>query len=1063
VTKSLIIAEKPSVAADIARALGGFTRHDDYYESDRYVLSSAVGHLLEIAMPEEEEVKRGKWTFAHLPAIPSKFDLRPIEKNENRLKVLLRLIKRKDVSDLINACDAGREGELIFRYIVQFARTDKPVRRLWLQSMTPASIRDGFARLRSGETMQPLADAAVCRSESDWREGINGTRAMTAFNSKAGGFQLTTVGRVQTPTLAILVDREAKIRAFTPRNYWEVIGTFRAEAGEYTGRWFDEKFRRLEGDPDLRPERLWTEAQAHALVDKCRGKPGDVTEEARPSTQVSPLLYDLTSLQRDANGRFGFSARTTLSLAQALYEKHKALTYPRTDSRALPEDYLATVRDTLEVLGDSNAYGTLARNILKRKWVHPNKRIFDNAKVSDHFAIIPTLVPPRHLNELEAKLYDLVVKRFLAVFHPAAEFLVTTRITRVAGEPFKSEGKVLVEPGWLAVYGKEAAGDEPTLTPVRVREVTVGDGPARAGEGGPTGDVTVDGSASSERTTGRRSYVGEEQVVAEKVDAAALVTRPPPRYTEATLLSAMEGAGKSIEDDELREAMREKGLGTPATRAQIIEGLITERYILREGKELVPTAKAFSLLTLLHGLGIPELFSPELTAEWEFKLAQMEQGAMSRAEFMREIVAMTRHIVGQAKNYESDTVPGDFATLRTPCPKCGGEVHEKYKKFQCINPDCDFGFWKIMGGRQLEPAEAETLLSTREVGPLDGFRSRLGRPFSAKLKVNDANEVEFDFGPRLDADDGEAPDFSGQQSLGPCPKCGNQVFETPNAYVCEKAVGEGRSCDFRSGRTILQRPIEREQMEKLLRTGKTDLLQFVSARTRRPFSAYLARQKDGTVGFEFEPKDPSRKGARPARAAPLRVLGSHPRDRQPVELFAGRYGPYVKHGNVNATVPNKDEVDSLTLDAALELLDAKSGTRSRTRTSRGRSRSTEAAGEAVPAYVASAALRAGKPGAGGVRAAVKAGAAKAKPAARATGPGASRTPASTASTARKAPGAARKTAGTGRKTAATGRKTPAATARKTATARKSATTRSSAGDRSTGAAGKTTATGRKAK
>jgi DNA topoisomerase-3 len=920
--KHLIIAEKPSVAADIARTLGGFVKHADYFESDRYVLSSAVGHLLEIGMPEEEEVKRGKWTFAHLPAIPSKFALQPIEKNEARLKTLLRLIKRKDVDRLINACDAGREGELIFRYIVQYAKADKPIERLWLQSMTPASIRDGFERLRSDKQMLPLADAAVCRSESDWLVGINGTRAMTAFNSRSGGFQLTTVGRVQTPTLAILVEREEKIRSFVPHAYWELIGTFRAEAGAYTGRWFDENFSKRDvpaGDgadveeADRRPERLWNEAAAKTIADACIGKPGVVSEESKPSTQIAPLLYDLTSLQREANGRFGFSARTTLSLAQALYEKHKALTYPRTDSRALPEDYVDTVKATLEALGETNAYGTHARNILRHKWVKPNKRIFDNSKISDHFAIIPTLVRPKHLNEVEQKLYDLVVKRFLAVFHPAAEFLVTTRITRVGDQPFKSEGKVMVQPGWLAVYGKDVTGDEPTLTPVKVREV-VEPGDAREGRG-----------------AGARRFEGTEEVATEKVDVVPLTTRPPPRFNEATLLSAMEGAGKSIEDDELREAMREKGLGTPATRAQIIEGLIFERYILREGKELIATPKAASLMTLLHGLGIPELFSPELTAEWEFKLAQMEHGQLKRSEFMREIIGMTKHIVAQAKNYESDTIPGDFATLTAHCPKCGGEVHEKYKRFQCVA--CDFGFWKIMGGRQIEPAEADTLLSTREVGPLDGFRSRIGRPFSAKIRLTDANEVEFDFGPRADADDGPAPDFSAQTPLGPCPKCGNRVFETPNAYVCERAVGEGRTCDFRSGRMILQRPIEPSQMSKLLETGKTDLLQFVSARTRRPFSAFLVKQADGKVGFEFEAKDPARKGARGAPSAPLRVLGDHPRDRQPIELHSGRYGPYVKHGTTNATLPDRDKVDSLTLDEAIALVDEKAG-RSPARTPR---------------------------------------------------------------------------------------------------------------------------------
>ena len=883
-SKTLIIAEKPSVATDISKALGGFTKHDDYFESDAYVLSSAVGHLLEIGMPEEEEVKRGKWTFAHLPAVPTKFALKPIEKNENRLKTLLKLIKRKDVSALINACDAGREGELIFRYIAQFAKSAKPIKRLWLQSMTTAAIRDGFAKLRSDEAMLPLADAAVCRSEADWLVGINGTRAMTAFNSKSGGFQLTTVGRVQTPTLAILVDREAKIRAFRPRDYWEAVGTFRAAAGEYTGKWFDEKFRKSDDDPDARADRMWDEARARAIAAACAGKPGTVTDESKPTTQSPPLLYDLTSLQREANGRFGFSARTTLSLAQALYEKHKVLTYPRTDARALPEDYIGTVNATLAELAESNAFGAFAREIIKRKWVRPNKRIFDNSKISDHFAIIPTLVRPKALNEIEGKLYDLVVRRFLSVFYPAAEHFVTTRITRVAEEPFKTEGRILVNPGWLAVYGKEAQGDESSLVAVKPGET----------------------------------------VATQKVDVLQQVTKPPPRLNEATLLSAMEGAGKLIEDDDLREAMRDKGLGTPATRAAIIEGLIAERYVYREGKELVPTAKAFSLLTLLHGLGVPELFSPELTAEWEFKLAQMEHGKLPRDTFMREIVAMTEHIVGQAKNYESDTIPGDFATLVTPCPRCGGEVHEKYKKFQCVT--CDFAFWKIMGGRQMEPQEAEVLLREREIGPLEGFRSKMGRPFSAKLKLTDTNEVTFDFGNPADGDDGEAPDFSAQTPLGTCPKCGNRVFEHGMSYVCEKAVGADRTCDFRSGRMILQRAIEPAQMTKLLAERKTDLLQFVSQRTRRPFSAFLVVQKDGKVGFEFEAKDPTKaRGARARPATTLRVLGAHPKDRGPVELHSGKYGPYVKHGAINATLPDSEKADSLTLEEALSLLAAKSG------------------------------------------------------------------------------------------------------------------------------------------
>src|ERR1700688_626593 len=458
--KSLIIAEKPSVAADIARALGGFARHADYFENDRYVLSSAIGHLLELGMPEEEEVKRGKWTFAHLPAIPSKFALKPIEKAESRLRLLLKLLKRKDVTALVNACDAGREGELIFRNIAQYAKTTKPIRRLWLQSMTHGSIRDAFGQLRADETMRPLADAAVCRSESDWLVGINGTRAMTAFNSKSGGFHLTTVGRVQTPTLAILVEREERIKNFVSKDYWEIHGTFGAQAGEYPGRWFDEKFAKKDGEADLKPERVWEVKTAEAIRDKCLGKPGIVTEESKPTTQLSPLLYDLTSLQREANGRFGFSAKNTLGLAQALYEKHKVLTYPRTDSRHLPEDYIDTVKETLRTVSENNNYQRFASEILNKNWVRPNRRIFDNTKISDHFAIIPTTLAPKNLSEPEQKLYDLVTRRFMAIFFPAAEFQVTTRYTEVSGHQFKTEGKVMTNTGWLAVYGKEAAGEK---------------------------------------------------------------------------------------------------------------------------------------------------------------------------------------------------------------------------------------------------------------------------------------------------------------------------------------------------------------------------------------------------------------------------------------------------------------------------------------------------------------------------------------------------------------------------------------------------------------------------
>ena len=852
-SKALIIAEKPSVAADIARALGGFTKHDEYFESDDYVLSSAVGHLVEIAAPDEYEVKRGKWSFANLPVIPPHFDLRPIAKTESRLKVLNRLIKRKDVTALINACDAGREGELIFRLIAQQAKAKQPVRRLWLQSMTQQAIRDGFASLREDEDMLPLADAARCRSEADWLVGINGTRAMTAFNSKGGGFFLTTVGRVQTPTLSIVVEREEKIKHFVPRDYWEVHAEFIAAAGLYEGRWFDPKFKKNEFDPEARESRLWSEAEAKSIVAACRDKPGTVTEESRPSTQQSPALFDLTTLQREANSRFGFSAKNTLGLAQALYEKHKVLTYPRTDARALPEDYLDTVKQTMDMLADSSPnYLPHAKKILAQGWVKPNKKIFDNSKISDHFAIIPTLQAPKNLSEPEQKLYDLVVRRFLAVFFPAAEFQVTTRITEVAGHHFKTEGKVLVNPGWLVIYGREAQGDKDAANLVPVAK--------------------------------------DEKVKTDKVESVGLTTKPPARYNEATLLSAMEGAGKLVDDDALREAMAGKGLGTPATRAAIIEGLLTEKYLVREGRELIPTAKAFQLMTLLRGLGVLELTQAELTGEWEHKLSQIERGRMKRDEFMLEIAQMTQQIVKRAKEYDSDTIPGDYATLDTPCPQCGGQVKENYRRFACTA--CEFSISKIPGGRQFEIEEVEELLLKKEIGPLQGFRSKMGRPFAAILKLGKDDEghykMEFDFGQNDDDNDGEPVDFSGQEPVGTCPKCGGSVFEHGMKYVCENSTTSPKSCDFTTGKIILQQEISREQIGKLLTDGKTDLLTgFKSSRTGRNFKAFLVKQPDGKIGFEFEAREP-KAGAKTAAKTTAKAASNGTAEAAPATKTAAK-------------------------------------------------------------------------------------------------------------------------------------------------------------------------------
>ena len=823
-SKSLIIAEKPSVARDLARVLGKFKHEKDFFENERYVISSAVGHLVEMVPPEGAEVKRGKWNLENLPVLPDHFDFTPKEKTKDRLQLLKRLINRTDVTEIINACDAGREGELIFRNTLHWTGTKKPTRRLWLQSMTPDAIRAGFEHLRSEQEMKPLGEAARSRAESDWLVGINATRALTSFNSRSGGFQKTAAGRVQTPTLAILAGREENIRSFKPRQYFEVHTDFDVRAGRYRGRWFDENFKK-NGDEDARAERIWAREQAEEIGKKCDGKIGGITEEKKPTTQASPLLYDLTTLQREANSRFGLSARRTLQLAQALYERHKVLTYPRTDSRYLPEDNLFQVRKIMSSFEDP----TLTRHAekaLRNEWIKPSKRVFNNAKVSDHHAIIPTGASPAHLDDFERRIFDMVARRTIAVFYPAAQFEVTTRITRVEGEPFKTEGKVIVDPGWLAVYGKDAAGeDEQVVVP-----------------------ISPDESA---------------KVV--NLEIKENETKPPARFNEGTLLSAMEGAGKLVEDEELREAMRERGLGTPATRAQIIEGLISDGYVERKGKELVVTAKGLSLITLLRNLHTDVLSTPELTGEWEFRLNQMAHGKLDRKHFMEDIRGLTREIVEKVRNFRGETIEGEYATIDAKCPNCGGgPIKEDYKTFRC--KACDWLMWKTMASRQFTPEEVRTLLTDGQVGPLQGFRSKIGRAFEAVVKLGEDKKPQFDFGEK-GIDKEQKIDTEKHEALGLCPVCQKgQVYVLEKAYACENSIASPKTCTFRVSKMILQREIPKEQMQKLITTGKTDLLPKFISKKGRPFSAHLKLDK-GKVSFEFAEKKPRAKKTSARQAA----------------------------------------------------------------------------------------------------------------------------------------------------------------------------------------------------
>ena len=812
--KSLIIAEKPSVASDIAKALGGFKKTNDVFENDDMVIVSAVGHLLTLSVPDKYEIKRGKWTFQNLPHIPPKFTLSPDPKTESKLKTVIKQTKRKDIHVIINACDAGREGELIFRNIIQHSKSKLPIKRLWLQSMTADSIRKGFSDLKSDQDLIPLSDAAKCRAEADWLIGINGTRAMTAFNSTKGGFYKTPVGRVQTPTLAIVVERDDKIKKFISKQYFELVADFQVNTGIFKGKWFDASFEKNNLFPDGKEDRIWKLEDAKEILKMVQGRNGISTETTKKSIQSPPLLFDLTSLQREANSKFGFSAKNTLGLAQSLYDRHKLLTYPRTDSKALPEDYVQTVIESVTNLKGINQYSSFCNKVLNYGILKSNNKVFNNKKISDHFAIVPTGLIPKKLSEPEQKLFDLVVKRFLACFYPPAEFLNTKRTTIIENNYFKTEGKIITKHGWLELYLKtEQNSQQNGITQLDKN-----------------GKVTV-----------KDICIKEEE------------TKPPARFSEATLLSAMETAGKLVDDDDKRDAMAGKGLGTPATRATIIESLLKERYLIRDGRELISTPNATQLMRLLKGLNVKELSLPSLTGEWEFKLKEIENGKRDAQTFMKEIIESTSRIVSQAKSFDSENIPGDYETLKVSCPKCNKTVKETYKTYSCIDQnDCKFSIKKINSNRILSVKEAEIFLKEKKFGPVDGFRSKRGFPFAASIILTNEYELKFDFESNDEAT--ENVDFSNDDIIGECPKCMNNVYVFKTSYICEKNVGLDKTCDFRSGLMILQQPISVDQMKKLLKNGKTDLFNdFVSARTKRKFKAFLSVQ-DKKIGFEFLPK-----------------------------------------------------------------------------------------------------------------------------------------------------------------------------------------------------------------
>jgi len=798
--KTLVIAEKPSVANDLAKALGGkFHKEKTYLESESTIISWALGHLVGIADPKDMSEQYKTWNMATLPIIPKEFKLTALPDTKTHLAALGKLIRRKDIDTIINACDAGREGELIFHYILEHEQgktgiAGKTIKRLWMQSMTQAAIREAFEHLRSNTDMRNLQEAALSRSEADWLVGINGSRGLTAYNSRFGGFQLTPCGRVQTPTLALIVKREESRMAFVPQAFWTLTAKFQDEGEFYFGKWTDKKENSA---------KIWKKEDAEAILRKCKGKRGSVKEESKLVSQKCPPLYDLTFLQREANSRFGFSAKTTLQIAQALYERHKLATYPRTDSKFLPDDYVATVKRTMGAL--TGGIAKHAEFALKNNYVHKDPRIFNTAKVSDHHAIIPTGNTPGALSEAERKIFDLICQRFVAVFYPSAEYLHTMRTTVVEEETFVSEGKILKNPGWKAVYGKSEEEEDvmPKLSSQKAEPLAIAI------------EITED------------------------------TTKPPARYTESSLLSAMEGAGKLIEDEELRDAMKERGLGTPATRAATIEKLISDKYLTRDGKELLPTGKAFDLINMAVSMQIENLTSPELTGEWEYQLGLMEKGKVLRKDFMRDIEGLTAQMVDKIKNFkESDT------KIEAVAEAAGEQIHETISNY---GTDSGIRIRKILGGRHISLAEVKELLENKKLGPLNGFRSKRGKEFSAALILNEKNKVEFVFENSALMDGKENLDFSEQTPIGKSPTDDSPVYEALTAFVSQSFM-ESKSTGLRITKSILGKTLNAEHIKAMLSGEKTELIKgFRSAKTRRLFDAFLKMDKKGKISFEFPP------------------------------------------------------------------------------------------------------------------------------------------------------------------------------------------------------------------
>lgn len=709
--KTLVVAEKPSMGRTIAAVMEPKGKnYKTYIEGEKYIISWAIGHLLELADPEKYDTRYKKWSMDHLPIIPPSFKLVPNYKTRDQLKVIGELAKRANL--IINACDAGREGQLIFHLIFRYLKLKHPVKRLWISDLTPETIRQGFLNLKEESDYADLTKAAQARSEADWLVGINGSRALTVkFND------LLSVGRVQTPVLALIYDRQREIENFKPETYFEVFAEFKQETIPYKGKWQGEK--------------LSDRGQADAILQKVKNRSGKIESNVTKDTKEYPFkLFDLTLLQREANARYHFSAKKTLDLAQALYEKHKVITYPRTNSNYVTEQNIPEMHRALDALRGTD-YQKWVEGAQK-SFVHKNnKSICNPSKVEDHHAILPTTKKAGKLSPDEQKIYDLIIRRFLSQFYPAAEYKLHTIMSVVEGERFKTQLKERVTEGWKIIYAdwakekdKKGQGEEP------------------------------------EETDERLNLNTEQPIFCQKVKIEQKETKPPSMYNEGTLLKAMESAGKQVEDGELRELMKDSGLGTPATRAAIIERLKKVGYIETVKRQMMITTKGRNTIERIRLAGIQLLTSPEMTGQWERRLHEISRGSASESGFMERVKTFAGFIVDQVKQQpstastnESGTSPAPTRTKELtslPCPRegCQGHIFTGKKAYGCslYKEGCKFVIWKQSFGKTLTPKMVNDLINKGKTNKLK-FTSKNGNPYEAKLVLKDKNtgQLELEF------------------------------------------------------------------------------------------------------------------------------------------------------------------------------------------------------------------------------------------------------------------------------------------------------------------------------